>query len=116
MASSHIIQSVTQSPEVKLSLVVGKEIQQAKKFPMNAPGRGDKPRGGKRHANPVCRIEKGGQVCGRFFFQLVTTHVARKCTLRENENVAARIIPVGQARHVPPADRCKSANPGAQGC
>ena len=26
---------------MKLSLVVGKEIQQAKKFPMNAPGRGD---------------------------------------------------------------------------
>ena len=28
-------------PEVTLSLVVGKEIQQAKKIPMNAPGRGD---------------------------------------------------------------------------
>ena len=28
-------------PEVKLSLVVGKEIQQAKEFPMYAPGRGD---------------------------------------------------------------------------
>ena len=26
---------------MKLSLVVGKEIQQAKKFSMNAPGRGD---------------------------------------------------------------------------
>ena len=30
-----------QSPEVKLSLVVGKDIQQAEEFPMNAPGRGD---------------------------------------------------------------------------
>ena len=28
-------------PEVTLSLVVGKEIQQAKKIPMNASGRGD---------------------------------------------------------------------------
>ena len=30
-----------QIPEVTLSLVVGKETQQAKKIPMNAPGRGD---------------------------------------------------------------------------
>ena len=35
------IDGLIQSPEVKLSLVVGKEIQQAKKIPMNAPGRGD---------------------------------------------------------------------------
>ena len=34
------IDGLIQSPEV-LGLVVGKEIQQAKKFPMNAPGRGD---------------------------------------------------------------------------
>ena len=35
------INGLIQSPEVKLSLFVGKETQQAKKFPMNAPGRGD---------------------------------------------------------------------------
>ena len=33
------IDGLVQRPEVKLSLVVGKEIQQAEKFPMNAPGR-----------------------------------------------------------------------------
>ena len=36
-----IIEDLAQIPEVTLSLVVGKEIQQAKKIPMNAPGRGD---------------------------------------------------------------------------
>ena len=35
------IDGLVQIPEVTLSLVVGKEIQQAKKIPMNAPGRGD---------------------------------------------------------------------------
>ena len=35
------IDGLVQIPEVTLSLVVGKEIQQAKKVPMNAPGRGD---------------------------------------------------------------------------
>ena len=33
------IDGLIQSPEVKLSLVVGKKIQQAKKFPMNATWR-----------------------------------------------------------------------------
>ena len=32
---------LTPIPEVTLSLVVGKEIQKAKKIPMNASGRGD---------------------------------------------------------------------------
>ena len=36
-----IIEDLVPSSEVTLSLVVGKEIQQAKKIPMNAPGRGD---------------------------------------------------------------------------
>ena len=36
-----------------LSLVVGKEIQQAKKIPMNAPGRGD-------YRREVLLREKGG--------------------------------------------------------
>ena len=39
-----MIEGLVQIPEVTLSLVVGKEIQQAKKIPMNAPGRGDYPR------------------------------------------------------------------------
>ena len=36
-----IIEDLVPIPEVTLSLVVGKEIQQAKKIPMNASGRGD---------------------------------------------------------------------------
>ena len=36
-----IIDGLVQIPEVTFSLVVGKEIQQAKEFPMNAPRRGD---------------------------------------------------------------------------
>ena len=36
-----IIDDLVQIPEETLSLVIGKEIQQAKKIPMNAPGRGD---------------------------------------------------------------------------
>ena len=36
-----IIEDLVPIPEVTLSLVVSKEIQQAKKIPMNAPGRGD---------------------------------------------------------------------------
>ena len=36
-----IIDDLVPMSEVTLSLVVGKEIQQAKKIPMNAPGRGD---------------------------------------------------------------------------
>ena len=39
---------------MKLSLVVGKEIQQAKKFPMNAPGRGDN-RGEESATQILCR-------------------------------------------------------------
>ena len=35
-----IIDDLVPISEVTLSLVVGKEIQQAKKIPMNAPGRG----------------------------------------------------------------------------
>ena len=35
------IDGLVQIPEVTLSLVVGKEMQQAKKISMNAPGRGD---------------------------------------------------------------------------
>ena len=34
-----IIEDLVQIPEVMLSLVVGKEVQQSKKIPMNAPGR-----------------------------------------------------------------------------
>ena len=49
------IHGLVQSPEVKLSLVVGKKIQQAKKFPMNAPGRGDN--GGEESATRIlCRV------------------------------------------------------------
>ena len=36
-----IIEDLVPIPEVTLSLVVGKEIQQAKKIPMNASGSGD---------------------------------------------------------------------------
>ena len=36
-----IIDGLVPIPEVTLSFVFGKEIQQAKKIPMNAPGRGD---------------------------------------------------------------------------
>ena len=36
-----IIEGLVPIPEVTLSLVVGKEIQQAKKIPMNASGGGD---------------------------------------------------------------------------
>ena len=44
-----------QGPEVKLSLVVGREIQQAEKFPMNAPGRGDN-RGEESATHILCRV------------------------------------------------------------
>ena len=37
-----IIDGLVPIPEVTLSLVVGKEIQQAKKIPMNASGGGDR--------------------------------------------------------------------------
>ena len=43
-----------QGPVVKLSLVVGREIQQAEKFPMNAPGRGDN-RGEESATRILCR-------------------------------------------------------------
>ena len=49
------IDGLVQSPEVKLSLVVGKEIQQAKKFPTDAPGRGDN-RGEQSATRILCRI------------------------------------------------------------
>ena len=39
---------------MKLGLVVGKEIQQAKKFPMNASGRGDN-RGEESATHILCR-------------------------------------------------------------
>ena len=41
---------------MKLSLVVGKEIQQAKKLPMNAPGRADN-RGEESATRILCRID-----------------------------------------------------------
>ena len=43
------------SSEVTLSLVVSKEIQQAKKIPMNAPGRGDLRRE-ESFAHTLCRV------------------------------------------------------------
>ena len=43
------------SSEVTLSLVVSKEIQQAKKIPMNAPGRGDYRRE-ESFAHTLCRV------------------------------------------------------------
>ena len=44
-------------PEVTLSLVVSQEIQQAKKIPMNAPGRGDYS-GKESLAHTLCRVAK----------------------------------------------------------
>ena len=41
---------------MNLSLVVGKEIQQAKKFPMNAPRRGDN-RGEESATRILCRVK-----------------------------------------------------------
>ena len=40
-------------PEVTLSLVVGQEIQQAKKIPMNASGGGDYRRNDGAHCNKL---------------------------------------------------------------
>ena len=48
------IDGLVQRPEVKLRFVVGKEIQQAKKFPMHAPGRGDN-RGEENATRILCR-------------------------------------------------------------
>ena len=50
-----IIEDLVPIPEVTLSLVVGKEIQQAKKIPMNAPGRGDYRRK-ESLAHTLCRV------------------------------------------------------------
>ena len=50
-----IIEGLVPIPEVTLSLVVGKEIQQAKKIPMNAPGRGDYRRE-ESFAHTLCRV------------------------------------------------------------
>ena len=46
---------LTPIPEVTLSLVVGKEIQQAEKCPLNVPGRGDN-RGEESATRILCRV------------------------------------------------------------
>ena len=57
---------------MKLSLVVGKEIQQAKKFPMNAPGRGDN-RGEGSATRILCRE------AGPIFADLEFYEIGRVC-------------------------------------
>ena len=50
-----VIDDLVPSPEVTLSLVVSQEIKQAKKIPMNAPGRGDYRRE-ESFAHTLCRV------------------------------------------------------------
>ena len=66
------IDGLVQIPEVTLSLVVGKEIQQAEKIPMNAPGRGDYRRE-ESLTHTLCRV------AGPIFVNLLL------CPLREHK-------------------------------
>ena len=52
-----IIDDLVPISEVTLSLVVGKEMQQAKKIPMNAPGRGDYRRE-ESLTHTLCRVSR----------------------------------------------------------
>ena len=62
-----IVDGLVPIPEVTLSLVVGKEIQQAKKIPMNASGGGDYRRK-ESHAHIQCRKKQKARLPPRDFF------------------------------------------------
>ena len=93
-------------PEVTLSLVVGKEIQQAKKIPMNASGGGDY----RREESPAhiqCRV--AGPILDNLLLGPVREHLIdvrmAQCPIqRRVSSVAMEVMNPGNINAQPTAD------------
>ena len=101
-----ISDDLVQSPEVTLSLVVGKEIQQAKKIPMNAPGSGDYRRE-ESLTHTLCRV------AGPIFVNLllcplrehmIDVRMTQGSILRRVSSVAMKVMNPGNIDAQPTAD------------